>query len=257
MDAVFGFAENQRVLAFKDFLAHFADVRELLGQLGFGIMKGGQAMQEGAFLIPGLVKHCPVDLIAFQQFDPFGDLFLFTHGSPDIGINNIGILDAAADIIGNGDFGLPLLGEALAFLYQFLGREKGLRCHDAKIHAHFGRPDHQGIGHVVAAVAHIGEDDSLQPPLGFEHGHEIGQDLGGVVEIGQPVPDRDPGVLRQPLHGFMLEAAELDAIEHPAQNARRVLDRFLFPQLDVVLAQVFRVGAFINAGHHEGAAGTG
>jgi hypothetical protein len=46
------------------------------------------------------------------------------------------------------------------------------------------------VGHVVA-VAHPGDDLALPAAERLPDGHEIGEDLARVLEIGQPVDHRD------------------------------------------------------------------
>ena len=55
----------------------------------------------------------------------------------------------------------------------------------------------------------------------------------------------------------MLESPEFNAIKHPSQYPCGIFHGFLLAQLDVAFAQVFGVGAFVDAGHGEGTAGPG
>ena len=73
--------------------------------------------------------------------------------------------------------------------------------------------------------------------------------------VGQPVPDRHPGVLGQGLHGLLGEAAVLDAVEGAAEHPGGVLHRLLVPDLGAARLQVGDVRALVLRGHLEGGAG--
>ena len=91
----------------------------------------------------------------------------------------------------------------------------------------------------------------------FPHGKEIGQNLGGMEFVGEAVPHRNPGVLRQFLHNILPEAAVLDAVKHAAQHPGGVPHAFLDTYLRTGGAQVGDMGALVVGGHLEGAAGAG
>ena len=61
------------------------------------------------------------------------------------------------------------------------------------------------------------------------HGQHIGEDLGRVKLIGQPVVDRDAGPLRQLFDDGLPEAAICDGVIDPPQHACGILDGFLLP----------------------------
>ena len=85
---------------------------------------------------------------------------------------------------------------------------------------------------------------------------KIGEDLGRVVGIGQAVPYRHAAEAGKFLDDGLLETSELDPVEHASQDPGRILDVFLVPELDVVLAQVLGVGSLVDAGDGEGATRT-
>jgi hypothetical protein len=87
--------------------------------------------------------------------------------------------------------------------------------------------------------------------------HHVGQQLGRVPRVGQPVPHRHAGIRRELLHRPVGEATELDSVEHPAEHPGRVGHRLLLAELDVALAEVLGVGTLVDAGHREGAPGAG
>ena len=63
--------------------------------------------------------------------------------------------------------------------------------------------------------------------------------------------------LRQVLHGGLVEAPVLDAVEKPAQDLGGVLQGLLFAHLGAARVQIGDVGALLGGGHLEGTAGAG
>ena len=64
------------------------------------------------------------------------------------------------------------------------------------------------------------------------HGEHVGQHLGGVPLVGQPVPHRHPGKSPKLLDGVLGEASVFDAVEHPTEYPGRVLLVSLWPMWD-------------------------
>jgi hypothetical protein len=89
------------------------------------------------------------------------------------------------------------------------------------------------------------------------HGEQIGESLGGVELVGQPVPDRNTGIAGQLLHLGLLEAAVLDAVVHPPEHARGVADRLLLAELRSGRVEIGHMGALFVGSRLEGAARAG
>ena len=84
------------------------------------------------------------------------------------------------------------------------------------------------------------------------HRQEVGEDLGRVELIGQAVPDRDAGELRQLLDDLLAEAAVLDPVVDAPEHARGVLHRLLVADLRAARAEVGDVSALVVRGDLEG-----
>ena len=97
--------------------------------------------------------------------------------------------------------------------------------------AHLGAADHEGIAHVVAGVAHVDQLFALQFPEMLPNGEEVGQNLGGVVFVGEAVPYGHAGVLFQGFHDFLAVTPILDAVVHAAQHPGGIGDALLFADL--------------------------
>ena len=75
--------------------------------------------------------------------------------------------------------------------------------------------------------------------------------------VGQAVPDGNAGVLCQLFDDILAEAAVLDTVIEPAEDARGVGDVLFVAELDVVLSEVFGVSALVYGGDGKGAACAG
>lgn len=149
-------------------------------------------------------------------------------------------------------------GQPVGLGDDLLGGPVRLRRDDPYVHAEQGAGDQVGVAHVEAGVAEVGEGDPLQRLVAvLGHGEDVGEHLGRVPVVGQPVEHRHAAVGGQLLHGRLAVTAVLDAVEHPAEDAGRVLHRLLVPQLGAGGVQIGRRRALVGGGHLEGAAGPG
>ena len=135
---------------------------------------------------------------------------------------------------------------------ELLVRPQVLRSAQPDVHAHLRPADQQRVAHVVAGVSEVAVRDVPQR-LVAELGHrqEVGEDLGGMELVGQAVPDRDPGELRQVLDDLLAEPAVLDAVVDAAEDARRVLHRLLVADLRPLRAEVGDVRPLVVRGDLE------
>ncbi len=258
---VFGLVENLGMLAAEDLVGNLHRVKAKLlmnfpANDGVEVVEGGQAVEENHVGILGLADHLHVDLVGLEEPDPLGELALLAHGNPHVGIDNISVADTLIDILGEFDGGPRLGGQFPHLTNELVGGEKLFGSHGHEVHAQLGTADHEGVAHVVPSIADV---DKLHFPEGLVHvlldGHHVGQNLGGMVEVRQSVPDGDTGMLSQKLHRLLLEASELDAIVKAAQNLGRILNRLLLAHLAV--AEEGNLGSLVETGHFEGAAGPG
>ena len=116
-------------------------------------------------------------------------------------------------------------------LHQRVVRKIGLRRAGDETHPHFRAPDHEGVPHVVPRVAHIHQFLAFERPEMLSDRQEIGENLRGVVFVGQPVPNGNARVLCQRFHDLLPVAAIFDAVEHPPQNARGIGNAFFLADL--------------------------
>jgi hypothetical protein len=95
-----------------------------------------------------------------------------------------------------------------------------------------------GVGHVVA-VADPGHRAPRDRAAVLDEGEDVGQDLAGVVFVGQAVDHRHPRVRGEALDDRLLEGADHHQVAH-AEITWRVLDRLAAPELE---SRVFRCTA--------------
>ena len=75
--------------------------------------------------------------------------------------------------------------------------------------------------------------------------------------VGQAVPHRNTGVVRQFFHDLLAVAPVLDAVKHPSQHPGGIGDGFLFADLTAGRVQIGHFHAQIVGGYLKAAAGAG
>ena len=173
-----------------------------------------------------------IDLIRGQVLNSLGpDLGGFSHGDPDIGIENVCIQNGLHGVRHPFDCAAALRGQVLAGLCQHRIRKIGLRRAGHEVHSHFGTAHHQGIAHIIAGISQIYQFQSLQVAEMLLNGEEVRQNLGGVELIGETIPHGDSRILGQLLYNFLAIAPVLNAVKHPAQHSGRVRDALFLGNL--------------------------
>ena len=117
---------------------------------------------------------------------------------------------------------------------------------------------HEAVGDVVARVAAEDELALAERLLGVLHQRQdIGKRLGGVVNVGQAVPNGNARVGGETLDDLLVVAAVLDAVVEAAQDLGGVNHRFLLAHLGRLGIEEGDACAFIISGDLERAAGAG
>ena len=75
----------------------------------------------------------------------------------------MGAVDTGGDVGGHRHPSSGGASNLLGTVHQIRLRVESLRRDDAHVHAELGAADHEGVGHVVAAIADIGESQSVEP----------------------------------------------------------------------------------------------
>ncbi len=71
----------------------------------------------------------------------------------------------------------------------------------------------------------------------FADGLQVGEDLAGVHQVGQPIDDRDCAEPGQVEHVLVGEGADHDSVKIPRHDSGRVFDGFAAAKLDIVAGQ--------------------
>ena len=87
------------------------------------------------------------------------------------------------------------------------------------------------------------------------HGQYVGQHLGRMPLVGEPVPHRHAGERAEYLRRLLGKTAEFDTVEHPAEYPGRVLDRLLVAEMGVLRTEIGNVPALVMRRDLEGRPG--
>ena len=134
-----------------------------------------------------------------------------------------------------------------------------LRAELHEVHAHLRGDEHQRHAHLggVADEGELAVLDLLAGGQVLDHGHEVAELLGGMVELAHAVDDRRGGVLRQVHHVLVAVDAGHEDVDEASHDAAGVLDGLMAAQLDGAGAEELRVAAEVGHGRLEGDAGAG
>ena len=214
-------------------------------------------MQEDAVGILGGLQHVAGDLEGREQLDALGDLVLFAHGSPNVGVERVSALEQLL-VLAVLDDGAGLLADLAAILDDISRGSELLRAPADIVDAELGADVHEAVSNVVARVAAENELALAQRLLGVLHeGENVGQRLGGVVNVSQAVPHGNARVGGETLDDLLVVAAVLDAVVEAAENLGGVDHRFLLAHLGGLGIEEGDVRALVVSGDFERAAGAG
>ncbi len=103
------------------------------------------------------------------------------------------------------------------------------------MHPELSAPDHKGVRHVIPSVAAVHQPYALELlPEVLLNRQKVGENLRGVVNIGEAVPYGNSRLLRQFFNQRLFETAVLNAVEHSPENSSGVLYILFRPQVDIV-----------------------
>ena len=215
VQTVLGLVKDEIGVGFHDFLGDF-----------FAAIGGQAVHDEGTGF--GVSEEGGVDLPGTQDFDAFFGFFFLAHADPDIGVNGICTCDRSDGVVGDGEVGLiRQSGEEAGGGLEGFGRTD-----DHVKTATHGGPN-PGPGNVAIAIAQ--KDDALALPgtESFLNGQQVGEDLAGVLVVGEGVDGGDAGVVGKIDHVLLGEGADDSAVNHAAEDAGGVLDGLTAAELDV------------------------
>ena len=175
-------------------LLHAEALGHIGGVLGLRIMEGRQAVQEDVVRVLHMGQQLSVHLVGRHELHALSELRLLAHGRPHVRVDGVGILHRLHRVVRHRDGSAALGGEGPRHLDDGrVGLEFGRRGVHV-VHAQDGAGDHEGVLHVVASLAAVGQREALQRAEVLLHGHEVGQHLGGMLLVGEAVPHRHAAV---------------------------------------------------------------
>lgn len=204
----------------KDVVSPFLEERavDLLPSIG------GQAMENQRIGI-GLAHKRPVELIGRKGPFSKSTLLLPTHRGPDIGVEKVSALNGLC-----GRFRLydPRI---LHVAKEGAGRSK------TEMKPENGRSQRPGSRYVARGIAQKSHSLARNGAALLLEGEDIGQDLAGMLLIGQGIHGGNPAAPGESDDLLLSKCSNDGSLDHPAQHARRILHRLSSAQLKLRCAK--------------------
>ena len=159
-------------------------------------------------------------------------LGLLAHRGPDVGGDDVGARSRPRAASGSRGS-----SRARATREQLRARLVALRAREAQLEAEHRPPPRSSC---CAMLLPSPIQATVRPPSVAEllvHRQQVGQDLAGMVVVGEAVDDRHRGEPRQLLDVGVVEGADHDAVDVAREHARGVADRLAAAELDVARRQ--------------------
>jgi hypothetical protein len=184
--------------------------------------------------------------------------FGLAHRDPHVRVDDVRSVHGLVQVLRDQDPGAAVLRDELGRFEEVLTGPDRRRRPNPQVHAHGGRADKQLVAHVPARVPHVRQRDLPKRLVDVLADREqVGEHLGRVVLVRQPVVDRDAGEPGKRLHVSLVEAPELDGVVHAAEHPRGVLHGLLLADMAARRSEVRHVGALIVRSHLEPDPGPG
>jgi hypothetical protein len=215
-----------------------------------------KAVKKNRIAFPCQIEQTVVHLVGPQQRQPSPFLFLLAHGNPDVGVNRVGAGHTVAHIIGDRNISAGSCALCAAEIEKAFVGTQLLRSYNGYVYPHFGGSEENGVGDVVPSIADVGDFLSLEMFEFLLECHDVRKGLGRMKGVCQAVVDGHAGSRRKSLHGLLKGTPECNGVEHPSQDAGRILDGFLCTCMDVLPGEEDRVSPLLSEGRLEGATGS-
>lgn len=213
VEAIFGLPENSVGVGFEDIC------RDFLATVG-----GEAVHDEGSGRSS---EEFGVDLVFLKLGEAIGGFFFLAHADPDVGIEDVGSGDGFGEVFGDGDFTTSPGNEVS-------GRLEGAGGGEAEFESTAGGGPDPGAANVAIGVADEGDLEVSQIDAGLTDGEEVGEDLAGMLLVGEGVDGGNLAVFREINDIALGKGTDDGAVDHAAEDASGVLDRFAATELDVV-----------------------
>ena len=177
--------------------------------------------------------HVRIDAPVGKGLLPLGVFGLKAHRGPHIGGDQVGPATGGHRVSERLEM---IRSEQACTLRFYLVARRG-RDMDIEVEDLGGLQP--GIAHIVR-VADPRHGLALNGAALLDKGVDVGEDLAGVILVGQAVDDRDPRMGGKTLDDVLLEGANHHDIHHARDHLGRVLDRFAAPQLGIAGIEIDR-----------------
>lgn len=217
---------------------------------------GRQAMQHDGIRV-GQRQKSRVELKRPKRLHSVQPVVFLAHRRPGVGDQNVGAGGGRVGVGGHSHRGAGILGAALGRgPHRRVGQE-ALGSRDGDVDTRGDPAEQQRVGHVVGAVAEVGQPQAAQRPLAFGDGLQVGQHLTRMELIGERV---DHGHRRDRRHGvqpLLAEGSPDDGIDVAGQHLCGVLQGFVAAQLGAAAVDDDGMPAQLRDAQLEGEPGAG
>ena len=176
----------------------------------------GQAMHEQR-IGPGGTHHLGIHLPVFESALALGVLGFESHARPDVGRDEIGALHCLHGVFEH--FVVTGAVKTRAGGLDFIaGRRGDVDVEIEKL---------GGLQPRIADVVRVADPrDRLASDIApvLDESVDVAHDLARVILVREPVDDRNARMRREALDDLLLERADHDDVDHPADHARHVFD---------------------------------
>ena len=112
------------------------------------------------------------------------------HAHTDISVDGVGALDSGLRVLHEAQLAVVVLGDVAGDGDDFYVGRVAAGCGHGYIGAQLRACEHERVADIVA-VADKGEVDAGDGAEVLFDGHEVGQGLAGMLEVGEGVDDGD------------------------------------------------------------------
>ena len=125
-------------------------------------------------------------------------------------------------------------------------------CGNGEMESTFGGGPNPRAGHIAVPVANERHAKTIKRPTSLANSEKIGQNLAGMLLVGESIDRRNATVGRKILHILLCKGADHRAVQHSPHHTSGILDRFPTTELDIRRCQKNRIPTQLTDAHFKG-----